>query len=79
MYSSISEGTLIATVGPGHADELLSALEVEGIPAADVGEVLPRGEGRTISVGGEHRPLEHPGQDPFWEAFGRWSEEAAGS
>jgi hypothetical protein len=24
------------------------------------------------------RPLEHPGLDPFWGAFGRWAAEAAG-
>jgi hypothetical protein len=23
-------------------------------------------------------PLEHPGLDPFWGAFGRWAEQAEG-
>jgi hydrogenase expression/formation protein HypE len=75
-FASISEGTLIATVRPQHVDGLLAALRDAGVPAADVGEVVPAGEGRVITVGGSPEPLEHPGQDPFWEAFGRWAAEA---
>jgi hypothetical protein len=29
-------------------------------------------------VDGTDQPLEHPGLDPFWGAFGRWARQAAG-
>ena len=76
-YTSISEGTLIATVRPDHAPGFLGALREEGIEAADVGEITEAEGGAVVVVDGEERPLEHPGLDPFWEAFGRWAEEAA--
>jgi hydrogenase expression/formation protein HypE len=77
-YTSISEGTLIATARPEHADGFLDALLGEGIVAAVVGEVTPPERGMVLMVKGEERPLEHPGLDPFWGAFGRWAQEAAG-
>jgi hydrogenase maturation factor len=77
-YTSISEGTLIATVVPHRAEGFLAALADEGIDAADVGEVTERSAGRVMATTEGDRPLEHPGLDPFWGAFGRWAEEAAG-
>ncbi len=77
-YASISEGTLIATVLPRHAEGFLSALREEGIEAAVVGEVTEQEKGTTLMAGGVESPLEHPGFDPFWGAFGRWAQEAAG-
>ncbi|MBI4259958.1 MAG: AIR synthase [Actinobacteria bacterium] len=76
-YTSISEGTLIATVRPEHADGFVAALSDEGIEAAVVGEVTPADRGMVLVDGGREGPLEHPGLDPFWGAFGRWSQEAA--
>jgi hypothetical protein len=33
-----------------------------------------------VLVDGEsERPLEHPGLDPFWGAFGAWAADAAAS
>ncbi len=77
-YSAISEGTLIATVVPDRADAFVAALAAEGIEAAVVGEVTGRGEPCVLVTEDGERPLEHPGLDPFWGAFGRWAEEAAG-
>lgn len=76
-YISISEGTLIATVRPEHAQGYLGALSEQGIEAALVGEVTEREKGMVLVVDGEDRLLEHPGLDPFWGAFGRWAQEAA--
>jgi hydrogenase expression/formation protein HypE len=76
-YTSISEGTLIATVGADFAMGYLQALAREGIDAAIVGDVTDPSEGRVlVDVAGE-RALEHPGLDPFWGAFGAWASEAA--
>ncbi|MGH2723731.1 MAG: AIR synthase family protein [Actinomycetota bacterium] len=77
-FTSISEGTLIATVRPGHADGYVGALGEAGIEGAVIGEVTEPQAGTVLVDGGAKRPLEHPGLDPFWDAFGRWAREAAG-
>jgi len=77
-YTSISEGTLIATVVPDRADAFVEALAGEGIEAAVVGEVTEPASGTVLLEGDGERPLEHPGLDPFWGAFGRWAAESAG-
>jgi hydrogenase expression/formation protein HypE len=77
-YTSISEGTLICTVVPGRADAFVSALVEAGIDAAVVGQVMEAGQGAVLVTDRGDEPLEHPGLDPFWGAFGRWAEEAAG-
>jgi hydrogenase maturation factor len=76
-YVSISEGTLIATVVSGRADAYIAALADEGIEAAVVGQMVPASRGRTVLTGGVEAPLTHPGLDPFWQAFGAWSADAA--
>jgi hydrogenase maturation factor len=78
-YTSISEGTLIATVVPDRADAFVRALADGGIDAALVGEVTDLADGRVLLVGEDERPLEHPGFDPFWGAFGAWAADAAAS
>jgi hydrogenase maturation factor len=77
-YTSISEGTLICTVVPGRADAFVSALADGGIDAAVVGQVTDAERGVVLVTDRGEEPLEHPGLDPFWGAFGRWAEEAAG-
>jgi hydrogenase expression/formation protein HypE len=77
-YTSISEGTLIATVVPARAEAFVSALADAGIDAAVVGEVTEPSDSVTLIDPGGERPLDHPGLDPFWGAFGRWATEAAG-
>ncbi|HEX9717589.1 MAG TPA: AIR synthase family protein [Actinomycetota bacterium] len=77
-YTSISEGTLIATVVADRADAFVSALAEAGIESAVVGEVTEPELGTVLVTDRGEQPLEHPGLDPFWGAFGRWAEEAAG-
>jgi hydrogenase maturation factor len=77
-YAAISEGTLIATVVPRRAEGFVAALANAGIDAADVGEVTDGSAGRILVTDAGEVPLEHPGLDPFWGAFGRWAAEAAG-
>jgi hydrogenase expression/formation protein HypE len=76
-YHAISEGTLIATVVPERANAFVRALADGGIDAAVVGEVLPGDGGRVLIRDGVEEPLEHPGLDPFWAAFGAWAADAA--
>jgi hydrogenase expression/formation protein HypE len=77
-YTAISEGTLIATVVPERAEAFVAALADAGIEAADVGQVTESSAGRILVTPQGERGLEHPGLDPFWDAFGRWAAEAAG-
>lgn len=72
-YISISEGTLIATVVASRAGDYVTALAAEGIDAAVVGEVTAPADGRVLVSNEGHRPLVHPGLDPFWAAFGEWA------
>jgi hydrogenase maturation factor len=76
-YTAISEGTLIATVVADRAEGYLEALSREHIDAAIIGDVTERAAGRVLVASGDERPLEHPGLDPFWAAFGAWASEAA--
>ncbi|MGH2528042.1 MAG: AIR synthase family protein [Actinomycetota bacterium] len=77
-YTSISEGTLICTVVPGREGAFVAALSDAGVESAVVGEVTEREQGPVLVTDRGEQPLEHPGVDPFWGAFGRWAEEAAG-
>ncbi len=67
-FASISEGTLILTVRPHRAAEVVEALEGAGIVAAVVGSVEEQ-RGIRVLDGGRKFVLEHPRVDPFWEAF----------
>lgn len=72
-YTSISEGTLLATVRPERADGFLAALQDAEIEAALVGEVVEHERGSLLITAEGDRPLQHPGVDPFWAAFGLWA------
>ncbi|MFB6164591.1 MAG: AIR synthase family protein [Haloarculaceae archaeon] len=72
-WISISEGTLLAAVDPAGVDDVLAALDDEGIPAAEVGEVL---EGSGLVVDGDE--TDHPGVDPFWGAMAEFAERTEG-
>ena len=69
-FKSISEGTLIITARPRHADAVLAALKAEDIEASDVGEVVEASKGIRVIEKGHEFELEHPQVDPFWAAFG---------
>ena len=67
--NSISEGTLIATVRPHAANEVLKRLRDNGIAASICGEMIDEVKGIQMVEGGRQKPFDHPGVDPFWEAF----------
>lgn len=77
-YTAISEGTLICTVRPHRAEAFVRALAAHGIEASVVGEVGEPDRGTVLATPSGERPLEHPGLDPFWGAFGRWAAESPG-
>jgi hydrogenase maturation factor len=68
--STISEGSLVITVKPGKAEELLNALKENGIPASVVGEIKPKKHGIKIKqVDGTESKIHYPIVDPYWKAF----------
>ncbi|MDA8344605.1 MAG: AIR synthase family protein [Thermaerobacter sp.] len=69
--AAISEGTLLLTARPEHADGILRALSEAGVPASAIGEILPEERGMILTTDAGDRPLVHPGVDPFWAAFGK--------
>ena len=75
--SSLSEGTLLITVGPERATDLVNRLEKEGIGAAMIGKVA-KGAGlwRSEGVRGLKKIRLRP--DPYWEVFARESGSKAG-
>ncbi len=67
--NSISEGTLIAAVRPHAANEVLKRLRDRGIAASICGEMTDEAKGIQMVENGRQKPFDHPGVDPFWEAF----------
>ncbi len=73
---AIAEGTLLISVLPQKADEVVSALKRYNIDSSVVGWVTDKNSGRFIRrVDGSKRELEIPRQDPFWPAFFRGLEQ----
>ena len=71
-FWTLSEGTLIATVGAAHVAAALAALKEEGIAAAEVGEVMPgRGTVHLTRPDGAIEKLKEPLADPYWPAYDR--------
>lgn len=69
---SISEGTLIATVKPERAEDIMRAWKREGIDSAIIGEVTELKKGRIlIKKDGRATELKPVHKDPFWEAYFR--------
>jgi len=60
---AIGSGALLAAAEPKKAQQILAALESEGIRAAVVGKFLERGAPRRITRGGRTKPLAPPAVD----------------
>jgi hydrogenase expression/formation protein HypE len=67
--TSISEGTLIITVRPDRARDLIAALKAAGIRGDEVGRLVTRDEGFNMIEAGKKKALAHPVVDPFWKAI----------
>ena len=68
-YSSISEGTLLATVKKNKAKAVVRALKEQGIPASIAGEAISNDKGINVIKNNMKYKLEHPKVDPFWGKF----------
>jgi len=70
-YVTLSEGTLLITVKPEKAKEVLKSLESNEINAKIIGKIMEKQHGRWIKRDGEREPLKKPVVDPYWEAYWR--------
>jgi len=71
-YWTLSEGTLLATVRPAHAEAALNSLKASGIAAAEIGEVIGKGGKLWLTeLDGAVSPWSIPESDPYWAAYGR--------
>jgi hydrogenase maturation factor len=68
-YATLSEGTLIITVKPNKAQEVLDALRTKGIQGKVIGKILNRDCGRSVRRNGKVEPLRKPTTDPYWKAY----------
>jgi hydrogenase maturation factor len=68
-YSTLSEGTLIISVKPKKAQDVLRALKLKGIKCEVIGKVTDLRDGRWIKRNGVKEALKKPSIDPYWEAY----------
>jgi len=68
-YRTLSEGTLIITVKPEKAQEVIGALKSGGIRAGVIGEVMDSKHGKWMKMGERLQPLAKPSADPYWKAY----------
>jgi hydrogenase expression/formation protein HypE len=68
-YSTLSEGTLIISVKPEKAQEMLQALKLKRIKSKVIGKVTDLRDGRLIKRNGVREALKKPSIDPYWEAY----------
>ncbi|GAC1407940.1 MAG: AIR synthase family protein [Chloroflexota bacterium] len=68
-YVSSSEGTLLITCRPRHADAIRVRLAEAGIDTFCVGEILPPAKGLRVVQDGREQELHPPQVDPFWPAY----------
>jgi len=68
-FSSISEGTLIATVNRDYGEMAVNSLEKKGIRSEIIGVVLERGHGVYLNDNGSDKKIGLPERDPFWHVF----------
>lgn len=61
-----SGSLLVATSTP---DQLISALTTAGIPAASIGQLLPKEEGQWLKLGQERQPLVVPDRDELYKVL----------
>ena len=77
-YTSISEGTLIATVVADRAEAFVGALAAAGIEERSSAKVTEASAGVVLVTPDGEAAARTPGAGPVLGAFGRWAADAAG-
>ena len=64
-FGMISSGALLVTLAPQEVDRLIRALEEEGIPACEIGQITTATEGLKLKTSSEVRELPVFERDEF--------------
>ncbi|MFW9944297.1 MAG: AIR synthase-related protein, partial [Candidatus Sifarchaeia archaeon] len=65
----ISSGCMLMTCYPDHSEDVVSALEAEGILATVIGTIESEPQERMYKHSGEFKPLRRPSTDALWDAL----------
>jgi hydrogenase expression/formation protein HypE len=65
----IGAGALVITCKKEHANEVIQTLAAHGIECAQVGKIVPAGQGITLVNDGVASALAYAEEDPYWAAF----------
>lgn len=68
-FYSVGAGSLVIASVPEKSQKIVDILKEEGVPAVIVGNLVDKDKGIRINKENEFQNLEHPGEDPYWEAF----------
>lgn len=67
MLRLISSGSMLIIAEAGKKDEIIKKLEEAGVPAKEIGEILPQEEGLYIFEGDQKREILPPGPDELYK------------
>jgi len=70
----ISSGCMLMTCDPDHSEDVVSALQVEGILATVVGTIESDSRERLCKCNGKYKPLPRPSTDAIWDALKKLSQ-----
>jgi hydrogenase expression/formation protein HypE len=69
VYTSLSEGCLVASLHPEIVTEAISALKKVNVPCFEVGRVVEKSKGITLQTASGKKHFDYPTADPYWEAY----------
>lgn len=67
MLRLISSGSMLIVAEGGKTEKIIHALETDGIPAKEIGKIMPKEEGLYICEGGCKREILPPGPDELYK------------
>jgi hydrogenase maturation factor len=70
----ISSGCMLMTCDPDHSEDVVSALQAEGILATIIGTIESESQERISESNGVSKPLPRPDTDALWDALKRFSQ-----
>jgi hydrogenase maturation factor len=70
----ISSGCMLMTCDPDHSEDIVSALQAEGVSATVIGTIQSETQERMCKYDGEIKPLPRPSTDALWDALKQLSQ-----
>ena len=67
MLRLISSGSMLIMTEEDKKEEIIRELAAQGIPAAQIGKIVPKEEGLSICEGGKQTQIDPPGPDELYK------------